>query len=221
MDTGRQLRLISFRSTADSAVLDAALRNGVLAEIARAADVVDAFLARHGPTDPGVRIVATVREPALDGVAGAKLAELTALSALDGDVFDPAGVDLVRLLPIAFSARFDRAEPPQILRIFRGTVLPGRLDEYIGRAAEGTTIDGRSIEGLCGLYLATEPPDDFVTLSVWRDWGSIELATGGNVRRPMATRHAELIARGTAQHYELVATAPGAVANPRPGHSAA
>jgi hypothetical protein len=205
--TGRELRLIAFHATSDGAALDAILRDAVLPRITAVRGVADAFVARHGPTDPGARLIATVRTLAGDATNVAEVAELAALRALGGDLFDPDTIDVVRRLPVAYYARFERPDPPRILRVFSGTVLPGRLDEYVARAAEGTEIDGRTIDGLGALCLAIDAPDDFATVSAWRDWASIELATGGNVRRPMATRHAELIARGTAAHYELIGAA--------------
>lgn len=206
MGTGRALRLIAFRATSDGAALDAMLRDAVLPRIAADRDVAAAFIARHGPADPGARLIASVHGSSGDPPDVSEVAELTALR-VSGDLFDPDTVDVLRQLPVAFDSRFVRPDAPNILRVFSGTVLPGRLDEYVARAAEGTEIDGRTIDGLAALFLAVDPPTDFVTVSAWRDWASIELATGGNVRRPMATRHAELIARGTAAHYELIGTA--------------
>jgi hypothetical protein len=217
--TGRELRLIAFRATSDGAALDGTLRDAVLPRITADHEVADAFVARRGPTDPGARLITTVRTPAgeaSDAREVAEVAELAALRALGGDLFDPDTIDVVRRLPVAYYARFERPDPPRILRVFSGTVLPGRLDEYVARAAEGTEIDGRTIDGLAALCLAVEAPDDFVTVSAWRDWASIELATGGNVRRPMATRHAELIARGTAAHYELIGEVHESIATPIP-----
>jgi hypothetical protein len=43
-----------------------------------------------------------------------------------------------------------------------------------------------------------------VTLSVWESWSAIEAATGGDVRRPMATRHPERIIAWEATHLEII-----------------
>jgi hypothetical protein len=43
-----------------------------------------------------------------------------------------------------------------------------------------------------------------VAVSVWSGWPAIELATGGDVRQPMATRRPELIESFDATHYEAI-----------------
>jgi hypothetical protein len=43
-----------------------------------------------------------------------------------------------------------------------------------------------------------------VAVSVWSGWRAIELATGGDVRQPMATRRPELIESFDATHFEAI-----------------
>jgi hypothetical protein len=43
-----------------------------------------------------------------------------------------------------------------------------------------------------------------VTASVWESWAALETATGGDVQRPVATRHPERIARWEATHFEVI-----------------
>ena len=54
------------------------------------------------------------------------------------------------------------------------------------------------------LYLATDGVDAFVTMSAWRSWHDIELATGGDIHRPRATRHPERLVAWDVEHFELV-----------------
>ncbi len=58
--------------------------------------------------------------------------------------------------------------------------------------------------GPLALYLALEEPDRFVTLSVWSSWSALEVATGGDVGRPVATRHEERLLAWEAAHYEVL-----------------
>jgi hypothetical protein len=110
-------------------------------------------------------------------------------------------------VPIAVDLPFERADPAQVLRVFRGQVRDGELDLYVEEARNGTLADAAGPHGPLGLYLGPQPPDRFVTMSVWTGWESIEAATHGNIRRPIATSNVARLAGGTATHYEVV---PGA-----------
>ena len=57
------------------------------------------------------------------------------------------------------------------------------------------------------LYLAADPPDRFLTLSLWPDWSAIERATGGDVHRPMSTKDSARIVDMDIVHYEVVTDA--------------
>jgi hypothetical protein len=41
-------------------------------------------------------------------------------------------------------------------------------------------------------------------VSVWESWSALEAATGGDIRRPIATRHPERIERWDAAHFEVI-----------------
>jgi hypothetical protein len=209
------LRLVAFRSTADAAVLDTALRERVLPEIGRLPGIELLYAARRAPWESGERVIVTVRTVGLGVAAGRD--EVAFLTALGPELVDPTLIDGGEVMPIASSVRFERSEAPRILRVYRGVVVPGRLAAYIQRADDGARADGATITGLCGLHLASEPPGRFITVSTWLDWASIEQATGGDVRRPMATRHPELIAHGEAAHFEIVPTVEPPPAAPRVG----
>jgi len=96
-------------------------------------------------------------------------------------------------------------EPPRIIRILRGTAKPGRLSQYVEETRAGVASDVAAGHGPSAFYLARgEMPEAFVAPSVWTSWAAIEWSTGGDVRRPMATRRPELIASFDATHYEAI-----------------
>jgi hypothetical protein len=113
----------------------------------------------------------------------------------------------LEFVTLAVDLPFDRADRARVLRIFRGQVREGELDLYVDDARNGTLADAAGPHGPVGLYLGPQPPDRFVTVSVWTGWESIEAATHGNIRQPIATSNRARLVGGTATHYEVV---PGA-----------
>ena len=91
-----------------------------------------------------------------------------------------------------------------MLRVFRGGVRPRELDIYIEEARAGTLADTAAGHGPCALYLAPLRPDRFVTVSLWPDWAAVEVATGGDVHRPIRTRDPRRIIEMDVVHYEVV-----------------
>jgi hypothetical protein len=59
-------------------------------------------------------------------------------------------------------------------------------------------------DGLVAFALGADPPDSFVTISVWTGWSAIELATGGNTRTPIATRNSVRLTGFEVAHLELL-----------------
>ena len=96
------------------------------------------------------------------------------------------------------------ADRPGIVRLFEGQVRPGELDAYVDDARAGTLLDAAAGSGPMALYLARRTADAFVTLSVWPDWSTLQDATGGDVERPIATRHAHRLVAWHAEHYESI-----------------
>jgi hypothetical protein len=101
--------------------------------------------------------------------------------------------------------RFDQVPPPTLLRLFRGTVRSGELEAYVAEARAGTLADAAAGRGPSALYLAADPPDRFVTVSLWPDWTAIERATGGDIQQPIATRDSARLVEMDVVHYEVVA----------------
>ena len=195
------LRLFSFHPV--GAAFDSILRDIMLPDLRRMPGLVDVFLGRRGPDELGPRLNATVwssREAMVAGVG----------ENFDPPIFHPEYIKetterVLEILPIAISVSFDGVGTPRILRTFRGRARRGERAAYIEEARNGTIADIDAGRGPLALYLAIGPgDDDFVTLSVWESWAALEAATGGDVQRPVATRHPERIERWEAAHFEVI-----------------
>lgn len=190
------LRLLAFRPQADAA--DDALRQSVVPALLDRPGLVDIFLARHGAEWDDERVIVTVWDE-----------HASTPERLEEELLAGAGIevgDLSRLdvLPVRIALRHPGRQAPSVLRVFRGTVRSGAWDTYLEAAQSGALFDGATNLGAIALYLAAECAPDFVTVSAWVDWPSIEAATGGDIRRPFATRNQELLERVHAAHYEIL-----------------
>lgn len=198
------LRLFGFRPLGFGADYDARLRRTLLPALLELPGLREAYVGRRGPDDSGERMIVSIWQSA-DAMAAAQ-------GAGDGDLLEietaeEVGPCRLEYVTLAVDLPFDRADRAQVLRIFRGQVREGELDLYVEEARNGTLADAAGPHGPVGLYLGPQPPDRFVTVSVWTGWESIEAATHGNIRQPIATSNAARLVGGTATHYELV---PGA-----------
>jgi hypothetical protein len=196
------LRLFAFRPLGSGSEIDVALRSEVLPDILALDGIVDAYVARSGDSDNAERILASVWESR--AAMAAELGESSVIGRFHPERLEDLTSSRLDILPVAAGINFERTERPTILRVFRGDVQQGRLDEYVGEARDGAILDGETNEGLISLYLGVDRPTRFVTISAWATWNSIETATGGNVRSPVATRNARLIASGGPTHYEIL-----------------
>lgn len=178
---------------------DGALR-AALPALRASVGLLDVAVGRHGPDELGPRIVASVwaSTDAIDAAVRSQPGSAALMAppdAMDAQVESLA-------LDVAF-----RAEPPRmprVVRAFVGQVRPGTLATYVDAARAGTLVDDAAGRGPCALYLArlTSGPDRFMTISTWSDWAAIEAATGGDIRRPVATRHPERLVAWEATHFE-------------------
>lgn len=195
------LRLFHFRPV--QAAFDSILRTVMLPDLRQMPGCREVHLGRRGPDELGPRLNATVWEsrPAMIQAVG---------EAFDPPVFHPEYVDetterSLEILPLDFSVPFDGAGTPRIMRTLRGQARPGELRAYIEDARNGTIADVAAGHGPLALHLASLPgTDGFLTLSIWDSWAAIEAATGGDVRRPIATRHPERIISWDATHFEII-----------------
>ena len=195
------LRLFYFRPVASA--FDSILRDVMIPDLRKLPGLVDIFLGRRGPDELGPRLNASVwtsREAMVAGVG----------EDFDPPVFHPEYIDetterVLEILPLAISLPFDGMGTPRILRTLRGQVRPGEREAYFEAARDGTIADIDAGGGSLALHLAIGPgDDDFLTVSVWESWSALETATGGDVKRPVATRHPERIERWDAAHYEVI-----------------
>jgi len=202
------VRLFSFRPTWPGEVTDQFLRRQLMPALVELPGLLALYAARGSAETGDERVLVSIWS--ID--PGAEVAVALG-SVLDAERDDVVSEPVVELLSPRVTFDLDRREPAQILRVFRGNVVAGRLAEYINEAQAGTLADIAAEHGPHALYLCPEPPDSFVTVSIWAAWERIQAATGGNIRQPLGTRHAHLLESGTATHYEIV---PDTIAG-RPG----
>jgi hypothetical protein len=199
------LRLFGFRPLGFGADYDARLRRTLLPAFLELPGLREAYVGRRGPDDSGERMIVSIWHSG-DAMAAAQVSggegEL-----IEIETAEEVGPCRLELVTLAVDLPFERADRAQVLRIFRGQVREGELDQYVEEARNGTLADAAGPHGPVGLYLGPQSPDRFLTVSVWTGWESIEAATHGNIRQPMATSNAARLVGGTAVHYEVV---PGA-----------
>lgn len=200
MADGAVIRILHFRP--QRVDFDSQLREQFIPILRNQAGLLDLIAGRHGPDERGPRIVVSVWE----ADAMVALPPWT-----DQAVIDPGGrvgpdPPPAEVMPVRAMFRGDLADRARVLRIFRGRVRVGELDAYVEEAANGTRADAAAGRGPLALYLAADvsTPESFVTASAWADWSVIEAATGGDVRRPVATRHPERLVDAEAIHYEVI-----------------
>jgi hypothetical protein len=194
----RVLRVVTFEPSASESALDAALRERALPSLLATKGCVDAWIGRHGAGDKERLIASTWTTPPADDVETKVLAGIELFGGTPS-------ITSTRIRSICASARFDRPEPAQLLRVVHGRSLAGQLDVFVNAARQGlAATPPAGATGPTAFVLATEPPDDFTALTAWTDWASIEQATGGNVRRPATTPLVNLLADHRVVHYELL-----------------
>jgi heme-degrading monooxygenase HmoA len=193
------IRLFRFKPARPE--FDQTLRTTMLPDLRKLPGLVDVHVGRHGPEDSD-RIVVSVWTDRGSMVAGVG-------ESLTKPVFHPDRLAdttdrILEVHPLEVDLRFDLAAPATILRVFRGTVKSGELALYVEDARAGTLADAAAERGPNALYLASVPPDRFITVSLWPSWSAIETATGGDVHRPIVTRDPRRIVGMDVVHYEVV-----------------
>lgn len=206
------IRLFQFRPVRTA--FDSILRDDMIPGLLEMPGISDLYLGRQGPDELGPRLLATIwtSREAMSSAVG---------ESFDRPIFRPERlaetVDrALEFHPLEFGVRFGRPDPPGVLRLVRGRIRSGELGAYVAEARAGTLEDAADGAGPMALYLAGTGPDAFVTLSVWADWATLQQATGGDVDRPIATRHAHRLLSWHARHFESI---PGLI--PVPGSAAA
>lgn len=197
------IRLFRFRAAHRE--FDRVLRTEMLPDLRRLPGLIDVHVGRQGE-DLGDRVVASTWTDRGSMVAG--LGPSLEESTFHAERLPETTDRVLEVHDLAIALRFELATPPGILRVFRGGVRPGELDVYIEEAREGTLGDAEAGRGPNALFLAPVRPDGFVTVSLWRDWAAVEVATGGDVHRPITTRDPRRIIAMDVAHYEVVSDAP-------------
>ena len=206
---GSILRLFRFRPRGPGSVVDAILRDSMAPRLASIAGVRHVHVGRRGPDESGERLIVSVWEShdamaaGTHGSNGSGGLEV----GIAGDIAEPT----LEVLPVAVDLPFELAAEPGILRVFRGETRDGVMDAYLEDVRTGTVKDVGAGHGPMALFLGLSSPTCFVTVSIWTGWDVIEAATGGNLRVPVATRHANRLVGGTASHYEVL---PAALTKP-------
>ena len=194
----RVIRLFTFRPI--RMAFDTILRREMVPALLEMSGLLELYAGRQGPAELGPRIVATVWATHAAMAAGVG-------DSFEEPVFMPRYLDetadrRLEILPLSFGYHFAHADTSAIIRVVRGSVRPGEIDRYVDLARAGTLADASAGRGPIALYLARLSGDGFLTLSVWRDWSTLEQATGGAIDRPRATRHAALLDAWSVEHYE-------------------
>jgi hypothetical protein len=196
------MRLFGFRPVGSGAELDAALRDQVVPDLRQAPGITDVYVARGATEGAGERVIASIWE-SRDAMT-AELGEASVIGRFQPERVEDLMSSRLDVLPLAIGMTYERANPPTILRVYRGRVLPGELDNYIEEARGGARADAEANQGLVALYMGTGRPTRFITVSAWTGWEAIEQATGGDIRTPVRTRNSARIEVGTAAHYEIL-----------------
>ena len=200
MGPGRDavLRIFAFRAVRPG--FDEVLRTQLIPDLGQQPGIAEVYSGRQGPDEAGPRVVASIwdqRTDMLDAV-GADL------GLFHPELLEETAQRTLEVLTLVIAERYDVGGSPTILRLLRGRVREDELEVYIEDVRSGADLDARSDHGPVALYLATDGVDAFVTMSAWRSWHDIELATGGDIHRPRATRHPERLVAWDVEHFELI-----------------
>jgi len=200
------VRLFAFRAVEHG--FDERLRATIIPDLATAEGLTACFSARQGPDDLGPRLVVTTWRDR-DAMVR-RLGE--ELGTFHPEALADTADRRVEILPLIVAERFAGAGEPRILRVFRGRVRPGELDEYVSDLRDGAALDAASGDGPTSIHLGQVDDDRFVTVTTWRAWDHVEEATGGDHEHPWSTRQPGRLLGWQVDHYELVTTVSPAVA---------
>jgi len=198
---GSVIRLFRFRPAHGE--FDRILRTEMLPDLRKLPGLVDVHVGRHGSSELGDRVVASVWQ---DGDA---MARAMGGGSLSTSTFHPEHLgettdQLLEVHALAYAVSFAQPSAATVLRLFRGRVRPGELERYIEESLAGTIADADAGRGPNAIYLAPTGTDRFVTLSLWQSWDAIETATGGDVHRPIVTKDPRRIVEMDVVHYEVI-----------------
>jgi hypothetical protein len=192
------LRVFTFRPLGSASAFDETARTTILPDLAIAPGILDAFVGRRAE-ERDVRTLVSVWASTATVVE-----ERSTIERLHPDERPALASAELTVAGVHVAVRPERFEPPRVLRVFRGDVREGELEAYLEQARAGTLEDAATNPGLVALYLGVVDESSFVTASAWTSWTAIERATGGDVRRPMATKNSAHLAGAAVAHYEVL-----------------
>ena len=196
---GHVLRVVRFRS--QGAESDGYLRSVMIPYLRGLPGLLDIHVGRRDQVEGDDRIVATVWT---DRVAMIDALGESGHSASFPERQGVVTAETVEALDLRIELPFAAPQPSALLRLFRGEVRPGELDAYIEETRAGTLADVAADRGPAVLFLAVDPPDRFVTLSLWPSFQAIADATGGDIHRPTTTKDSSRLVGMDVVHYEVV-----------------
>lgn len=197
---GRVLRVFRFRPVHPE--FDGFLRAEMVPDLRSSPGLLDVHVGRRGPDQGGDRIVTTVWEDRASMAVA--VGETLETSTFHPERLVDTAERTLEILDLRILLPFAVADPPTLLRVFRGEVRSGELDAYVDETRAGTIADAEAGRGPCALYLAAEPSDRVVTVSLWPSWEAIEGATGGDIHRPLTTKDTRRLVGMDIAHYEVV-----------------
>jgi hypothetical protein len=200
------VRLAVLRDPTPMSQIDTSLRRRGLAALSALPGVVDVYAGRRGPDQNGERVIATIWEPTVGDLDGRP----PAASARECLEVELAGLEptiervSTEVLPLRLAVRYPSDAAARVLRVFRGEIRDGRVEEYVAAARDGSDRDAQLGEGPLAIHLAMTGELSFLTVSVWPGWSAIQERTGSDIHHPVSTQHRELLRSGSAFHYEIL-----------------
>jgi len=200
----RVLRLFRFKPATPQ--FDETVRRTLLPDLGRLPGLLDMVAGRRVSLADDDRVIASIWRSwsAMQDAVGASIEE----SPFHPELLDGSTNRKFSAAPIVFGGLYQAGAEPRVLRVVEGSVRDGEFDRYVEEAEAGTRADAAAGRGPVTLYLARAGTNDFVTLSTWTEWDDVQDATGGDIRRPQATRHSERLAAWSASHFEIVGLEP-------------
>jgi hypothetical protein len=95
-----------------------------------------------------------------------------------------------------------------VLRVARGLLAQGDPSSYAASVRAGVEVDHGRGSDPDVVVLAAAGDREFVTISTWSGWDSLQAATGASLERPVMTQHMEDLISFDADHFELLPTDP-------------
>ncbi len=202
------LRVLSFRPAEPTDAADRFVRDQVQPALLACKGLRFLYFGRSSAQGQASRVVITVWD---DGDPECP-SELDLSQQLDFEIAPEVLDPIVATYDARLVVVTDQTEPARIIRLFRGTLHAGELDDFV-RDSEAIT-DSITDFKPHAVFVGSDPPEGIVALSVWPQWEGIVAATGGDVANPIMTRNTQRLKSMFADHFEMVpGTVAGAVGN--------